>query len=324
MSFARTFAAVWAASVFAGALGGGTLAARAEDTIKIAVGQRGNWDTSPAEVGQQAGIFKKHGIVLEILYTQGSGETQQAVISNSANIGVAVGTSGALSAFSKGAPLRPISNSTTGADDLFWYVRADSPIKTVKDGAGKTISYSTGGSSTNLAVNTFIKYYDVAMKPTAVGGPAASFAQTMSGQVDIGWSSAPFGVKDMREGKIRLLIRMSDVPAFKNQTVRMNVSNLTFIEQNPDVLKRFRDAYKETLDFMYTDPKAIEIWSKWTGVPVELATSMRDEFFPRKNLQLDRVSGLEEAMADAQAMKFISAPLTKPQLDDFLKYYYKP
>ena len=33
------------------------------------------------ELGQQAGIFKKHGLVLEILYTQGGGETQQAVIS---------------------------------------------------------------------------------------------------------------------------------------------------------------------------------------------------------------------------------------------------
>ena len=55
-------------------------AARAEDQLKLAVGQRGNWDTSFAEIGQRAGVFKKHGLTLEIVYTQGSGETQQAVI----------------------------------------------------------------------------------------------------------------------------------------------------------------------------------------------------------------------------------------------------
>ena len=70
--------------------------AGAQDTLKIAAGQRGNWDTSVAEVGQRAGIFKKHGLVLEILWTQGSGETQQAVISGSVDIGVAAGIMGVL------------------------------------------------------------------------------------------------------------------------------------------------------------------------------------------------------------------------------------
>ena len=56
----------------------GISTAAADDTIKLAVGQRGNWDTSMSEVGQLAGIFKKHGLVLDIVYTQGAGETQSA------------------------------------------------------------------------------------------------------------------------------------------------------------------------------------------------------------------------------------------------------
>ena len=60
--------------------GAGFAPAIAQDTLKVAAGQRGNWDTSICEVGQRAGIFKKHGINLEILYTQGGGETQQAVL----------------------------------------------------------------------------------------------------------------------------------------------------------------------------------------------------------------------------------------------------
>src|ERR1700736_2845455 len=61
--------------------------ASGEDNLKLAVGQRGNWATSVAEVGQRAGIFKQHGLLLELLYTQGSGETQQAVIAESVDIG---------------------------------------------------------------------------------------------------------------------------------------------------------------------------------------------------------------------------------------------
>ena len=295
----------------------------ADDTLKLAVGQRGNWDTSPAEIGQQAGIFKKHRLVLEIVYTQGGGETQQAVIAGSADIGVGVGTTGLMTAFSKGAPVRPIGNATTGADDLFWYVPATSPIKTPKDGAGKTISYSTTGSSTHIAVLAFIKHFGVDFKPTAVGSPPSSFTQTMSGQVDIGWSSAPFGLDEIKKGRIRILMRESEVPAFQNQTVRMNIANLQFITTKKPLLDKFVAAYKETLEAMYSDPKMTEIWSKWTNVPLEIATGMRDEFFPKKNLELTRVAGLDDAMADAVAMKFITAPLTKEQLAEMLKYYAK-
>src|SRR5262249_50431147 len=126
----------------------GTSAASAEDMLKVAVGARGVGETFVAELGQNAGIFKKHGLTLEILYTQGGGETQQVVISNSAQIGVATGFLGALGAFAKGAPIRVIGSTFTGGSQLFWYVPASSPIKSLRDTDGKTVAYSTNGSST--------------------------------------------------------------------------------------------------------------------------------------------------------------------------------
>src|SRR5438132_4342399 len=136
-------------ALMAFALGAVLQTAHAQDALKIAAGQRGNWDTAIAEVGQRAGIFKKHGLTLEILWTQGSGETQQAVISGSVDIGVAAGIMGVLSAFSKGAPVRIIGAETTGASDLYWYVPANSPIKSLRDADGKTIAYSTTRASTH-------------------------------------------------------------------------------------------------------------------------------------------------------------------------------
>ena len=92
--------------------------AAAADALKIAVGQCGNWDSSPVQLGDGAGIFAKHGIAVEAVCTQGTGETQQAVISGSADIGIGVGTLGALGAYAKGAPIRIISGSATGNADF--------------------------------------------------------------------------------------------------------------------------------------------------------------------------------------------------------------
>src|SRR6476660_1030310 len=102
---------------------GATAGASAQDKVKLAIGQRGNWDTSVSEIGQRAGIFKKHGLNLDMVYTNGSGETQQAGIAGSGDHGIAGGIRGALSAFSTGAALRIISGETTGGGDLYWYVK---------------------------------------------------------------------------------------------------------------------------------------------------------------------------------------------------------
>ena len=298
--------------------------ALAEETLKLAIGQRGNWENAAPDLGQKAGFFKKQGLVLEILYTQGAGETLQAVIPGSVDVGLGVGTAGVLGAFAKGAPVRAIANSTTGADDLFWYVPAASPIKSIKDAAGKTIAYSTNGSSTNLAVLAFVRQFAVDMKPVATGSPASTFTQTMSGQVDIGWSSPPFGVEALQQGRIRLVMRESDVPSFRNQTVRLMIANLSTVEKRRDAIDRFIQAYRETLDWMYSDPAALKAYAEWVNLSESLAREVRDQFYPKENLRLDRLSGLDEAMADAVSLKLLPAPLTKAQQDELFKYYARP
>ena len=295
--------------------------AMADDTLKLAIGQRGNWENAAPELGQKAGFFKKRGLALELLYTQGAGETLQAVISGSVDLGIGVGTAGVLGAFAKGAPVRAIANSMTGAEDLFWYVPAASPIKSIKDAGGKTIAYSTTGSSTNLAVLAFIREFGVPAKPVATGSPASTFTQTMSGQVDIGWSSPPFGVEALQQGRIRIVVRESDVPAFRNQTVRLMIANTATAEQRRDVIDRYLQAYRETLDWMYSDPAALKAYAEWVNSPENLAKEVRDQFYPKENLRLDRLSGLDAAMADAVSLKFLPASLTKQQQDELFRYY---
>src|SRR5258708_14002100 len=168
---------------------GSSCAAVAQDRLRIAAGLAGTWENSFSELGQNAGFFKKHGLELEIFYTQGAGETQQAVISGSADIGTGVGTFNTFGAFAKGAPIRVIAATHTGANDLTWYVKADSPIKDKKDLAGKSAAYSTAGSSTFAAVQAFQRVFGVTYKPVATGSPASTLTHAISGQIDVGWTS---------------------------------------------------------------------------------------------------------------------------------------
>jgi len=293
--------------------------AQAEDTVRLAVGQRGNWDTSVSEVGQRAGIFKKHGLVLDIVYTQGAGETQQAVISGSVDIGIAAGVMGVLSAFSKGAPVRIISAETTGAGDLYWYVKADSPIKTLKDTDGKTLAYSTNGSSTHGVVTAFVKQYELKAKLTAMGGPAANLTAVMSGQVDVGWAAPPFGLDQLDKGEIRRIATGNDAAAFKGQTVRLNIVNVTFLKEHKPVVERYMKAYRETVDYMYKDPAALKIYSEWLKISEEKAKRTRDEFFPPPAIEPDKIVGLDTIVKDAVELKFTAAPLTKEQLAELIQ-----
>lgn len=291
----------------------------AQDTLKLAIGQRGNWDTSVSEVGQRAGIFKKHGLVLEILWTQGSGETQQPVISGNVDIGVAVGVMGALSSFSKGAPVRIIGAETTGARDLFWYVRADSPIKSLTDTAGKTIAYSTKGSSTNGIVTAFMKQYDLKATPVATGSPSSTLTQVMSGQVDVGWSAPPFGLDQLDEKKIRIIASGNDADVFKGQTVRLLIANTQALQAKKPVFDRFMKAYRETIDYMYNDPAALKVYADFVGISEAKAKRVRDDFFPRSAIDPDTIVGLDTIVKDAVELKFTAQQLTKEQIAELVQ-----
>ena len=316
----RTFKSIVVAPGLVVALVLGVGSALADDTLKVVIGQINNWENQAPTLGQDAGIFKKHGIVLENTGTQGAGETIQAVISGSADIGAGVGAAGVMRAFSKGAPVRILAPAFTGTGDLFWYVKADSKIQSLKDATPETtIAYSTNGSSSNNIVVAFVTELGAKAKPTATGGPAATLTAVMSGQVDIGWAAPPFGLREIKEGKIRIVAKGSDVPSLRGQTVRTLIVNADSLKTKRDAIMRFMDAYRESVDWMYSDTKAVEMYSKKLNQPVELLKESMDKFQPKETLQTDKFADLDGAIADAVKLKFLEQPLTKEQVTELLQ-----
>jgi NitT/TauT family transport system substrate-binding protein len=292
----------------------------AQDQLKVAIGQINNWENQAPTLGQDIGIFKKHDLVLENVGTQGAGETMQPVIAGSADLGAGVGVAGVMRAFARGAPLRILLPAFTGTGDLFWYVRADSPLKSVKDvTAANTIAYSTSGSSSNNLVLAFVDELGLKAKPTATGGPPGTLTQVMSGQIDIGWAAPPFGTKELKEGKIRILIRGSEVPSLRGQTVRAIIVNADALKNKRDAILRFVRGYRESVDWMYADPKAIKMYADKMKLDEKLIADSIKEFHPKEALQTTELKDIAGIQKDAVKLKFIDAPLTKEQLAELIQ-----
>jgi NitT/TauT family transport system substrate-binding protein len=293
--------------------------ALAADQLKIAVGGRGIGETFVTEVGYKAGLFAKHDLALDIFYTDGGGETQQAVISNSAHIGVASGFLGAIGVFAKGAPVRIIGGSYTGGSQVFFYVPANSPIASPQDLAGKTVAYSNNGSSTHAGVLALQKHFKVNFKPTPTGNAAATMTATMSGQVDVGWAGAPFGVAELDAGKTRLIMKSSDAPEFGKQTTRVIIANANELKGRPDAVTRFMRGYRGSLDWIYSTPEGLSAYAAFAKLSEPTARRALKEFLPPAAVSPDRISGIDEVMADAVSFKFIAAPLSKTELTELIQ-----
>jgi NitT/TauT family transport system substrate-binding protein len=294
--------------------------AAARDLIKMTIGQRGNWDTSITHLGDKAGIFDKHGLQLQMIYTSGSGETLQPVIAGGVDLGLAVGTLGAIAAYAKGAPVRIIAAQATGAAD-YWYAKNPS-IKTLKDTNGHTIAYSTNGSSTHSVVRAFLDEFKLTAKPQATGNPSATLTAVMTDQVDVGWASPPFGLKEMEEGKIHLVARATDATLVRGQTIRVLVANADVLAKRKDVIERFMKAYRESIDYMYSsNPQVVTDYAEFARVPEPMAKRVRDEFFPKGLVNPDQIHGLDSLMSEAVNLKFIPAPLSKEQTAELIQIF---
>ena len=292
--------------------------ASAEDVLKLAIAQRGAWDSAAPELGQLAGIFKKHGIVLDLLYAQPGGETELPVVSGSVDVGLAIDLMRVLSAYAKGAPVRIIGANTTGSAN-YWYVPTTSPIKTIKDISGKTIAYPTSGASGHYDMFDLMKQYRVKARPKPTEGSAATFNAVMSGQIDVGWATPPFGIDAIEQGQIRIVARANDVSNIRDKTVRVVIANADILQKRKDVLERFMQAYRETLEWMYSDPAALKSYAEFAGVSEGLARRLRDEFFTKSLLSPDKIVGLKAIEKDAVALNYIRAPLTKRQVTELIQ-----
>jgi NitT/TauT family transport system substrate-binding protein len=295
------------------------------ETVKLAVPQKGTWDTSICEWGARQGFFKDQNIDLAITYTEGGATTEQAVISGSVNVAIATGILGIISAYVKGAPVRVISTEVNGAPDMYFFARADSGIKSLQDAHGKTIAYSNPGSSSNLVTLALLKNAGITdAKPVAGGAIQSIFTQVLSGQLDIGHAVPPIGLAEQKEGKIVVIAHASDVPEIRNQTVRVNAVNADFLAGHRDTVVRFMKAYDRSLNWAFSgDPNVVEYFAEGLNVTPALAAEAM-KYYDKAAEYPYEIKGLDRTLQDALDFKRIPKPMTPADFKGMIDIVWHP
>jgi NitT/TauT family transport system substrate-binding protein len=301
-----------------GLLAGAVAPAMAEDVLKLAVPQRGAWDAGIPELGQRGGIFARHGLKLEILYTSAGPESIQALIAGSVDLATASGAYATFGTYAKGAPIRIIGSEIVGSPDLYWFVPAASPVRKIEDFNGKSVGFSLTGSSSHAGLLALIAQYHLQVKTVSTGSLASTITQTMTGQVDVGWSAVPYALDKAADGQIRVIASGNDVVALRARTGRVNLTNVTTLANRRDVLKRFAAAYNETIDWMYSSPDALKIYADFAKLPASAVDKVRG-LIPKEALVTDKIVGVDQIMAEAITNKFLTKPLTKDQLTELIR-----
>jgi NitT/TauT family transport system substrate-binding protein len=104
----------------------------------------------------------------------------------------------------------------------------------------------------------------------------------------------------------------------KGQTVRVLIVNAEAWKTKHDAILRFMEAYREAADWMYADPKAVEMYSAKVKLPIDLLKQSMKDFQPKETMQTDTFADLDGSVRDAVSLKFLDKPLTKEQLSELI------
>src|SRR4029077_9455139 len=158
------------------------------------------------------------------------------------------------------------------------------------------------------------------------GGVPGTYTQTMTGQIDIGWSVVPFALKDVQDGKIRIVARASEAKDLQNQTIRANLANVNSLKTKRELIVKYMQVIQKSIDWAYGagKDKAIEIFAKNMKVTPDIASKSVDEFYPKSAMQIGEIRDVDRSLKDALDYKFMPEPKTQKDIAGLFDIVYKP
>ncbi len=236
--------------------------ASADTTLTVGKASATSDAIIPVNIGDELGIFKKHGLDLKIIDFGGGSKMAQALAAGSIDIGDGAGTEMAFVA--KGAPMIAVCESTGPAPFLGIGVAWDSPIKKLEDLKGKIIGVSSPGSFSDWSGHQLARKFgwgENGVKTVAIGGGAApASAALRTHQVDaaIGGTSQFLAFEETKTGRL-----LAPVSSYEGNVASgaLFASN-QLIASHPDAIRAFLAAWIETVDYMRAHkPETVKITS---------------------------------------------------------------
>jgi NitT/TauT family transport system substrate-binding protein len=271
--------AAWSLAIAVGAMTLGN-PAHAQTKIRIGKAQAQNFAFLVTDVGLAAGIFKKHGIDLEIANFGGDARLVQAMSADAIDIALGGGPTIAFEA--KGAPMLAIAALADQPRTIMLVVAKDGPVKTEDDLKGRTVSVSTTGSLTYWLAQELSRSHgwgSDGIKITPLGTTTAQAAALKTRQVDGVVTETSTVLRLVEEGAGRILVRFGDrVPEFH---VHVVFARKAFIDSHPEPLRGFVKAMLESVQYMRDHrDQTIDIAMRVAEVSKSVATANYDELMP--------------------------------------------
>jgi ABC-type nitrate/sulfonate/bicarbonate transport system substrate-binding protein len=228
----------------------------------------------------RSGIFKQHGLNVEISNFGGDARLQQAMAAD--GVDISLGSGPGLAFIVKGSPVKGIA-AMAGPPLLFaLVVRNDDSVKTVDDLKGRKIGVSTVGSVTSWIISEVSRqrgwgFDGIAQVP--IGENAARVAAVRSKALDGGIVDLASALNFVQRGEGRILLRFGDL--VKDFHIHVIFATDKIIAERPQALRGFLAGWFETIGLMRRDKqKSVEIAADVMGTDAPTAASIYDELMP--------------------------------------------
>lgn len=257
----------------------GSVAASAE-TLRVGKAGREAFSFVPVDIGVRAGIFKQHGLDIEIANFGGDAKLQQAMAAD--GIDIALGSGPGLAFIVKGSPVKGIA-AMAGPPLLFALLaRTDDSVMSVDDLKGRKVAVSTVGSVTNWLVSEVARQkgwgFD-GMTQVPIGENATRVAALRSKNVDACVVDLASALNFVQRGDGKVLLRFGDL--VRDFHIHVIFATDSAIAGRPRALREFLAGWFETIALMRKDKtRSVEIAADVMGTDTATAAQIYDELMP--------------------------------------------
>jgi NitT/TauT family transport system substrate-binding protein len=265
-----------------------------------------------AYYAQDAGIFRKAALDVDLQTFTNGQQVVTAVTTGTADIGVSHPVS-VIQAVQHDVPLLVVASAAVYTSDVAGtalFVAKDAPYRTAKDLVGQTVGLgslrdlSTAGVTAWFAANgvdmATIKVVEV---PFGEMGPALARGTIQA-------ASIPEPAQDAAKSQIRLLANYFDVIA-KRFTLCVWVATPAFIQAHHDVVRRFADTIYTTANWANTHhSESAAILSKYSHIDVDVTSRMTRSVYAESTVAAE----LQPVIDISYKYKLITTPVRAADL----------
>ncbi len=265
----------WARGAIAIAVGAmlGSVAARAEDTVRIGVPTKTYYPTIIAETALRQKLFEKEGIKAELTIYRSGGETFEAAAAGAADLQlnsvplVAAGRK-------KGVLSKAVAGSALGYYGWYLMVKPDSPVKDAAALDGKKVGITAAGSGSDLLARWTMQDRKIKFTTVPLGG-SGLVPNLLSGNVDAIVLYSPLSFQMMQDKQARSLIDFGE--AVPSHVTGVWIASDKYIAEKPKAVQAALNALYGGLVFLQTHrAEGIKMIAEIDEIPDRVAEAELD------------------------------------------------